>query len=214
VPASRRLDWQLRRDADSDLGCVLDLIQCLPDGRWFDPSSTSPVRGRLAGWPDLLALLPGRTTRIVLAAVHLDHDPTNNRLRNLKSLSQRCHIIHDALYHRAQRWHGVPGGRGVRAWARPRWLSLGGRTDASAAGSEFFEQVAVSGTALGLRFPPTLCTTTPTAGTLQRSVAHTFLAVDFVVYTTLTSTAVAVVWASRAGPGLPQNRNSVREEAK
>jgi hypothetical protein len=54
--------------------------------------------------PDLLAMIPGRTTRIVLAAAHLDHDPTNNRLRNLKSLCQRCHIIHDAPYHRAQCW--------------------------------------------------------------------------------------------------------------
>jgi hypothetical protein len=82
------------------------LIRCLPDGRWFDPVQHTwrNGRGRLAGWPDLLALIPGRTTRIVLAAAHLDHDPTNNRLRNLKSLCQRCHMIHDAPYHRAQRW--------------------------------------------------------------------------------------------------------------
>jgi hypothetical protein len=82
------------------------LIRCLPDGRWFDPiwQTWRNSRGRRARWPDLLALIPGRSTRIVLAAAHLDHDPTNNRLRNLKSLCQRCHIIHDAPYHRAQRW--------------------------------------------------------------------------------------------------------------
>ena len=82
------------------------LIRCLPDGRWFDPVQQTwrDGRGRRARWPDLLALIPGRTTRIVLAAAHLDHNPTNNRLRNLKSLCQRCHIIHDAPYHRAQRW--------------------------------------------------------------------------------------------------------------
>jgi hypothetical protein len=82
------------------------LIRCLPDGRWFDPirQTWRNSRGRRACWPDLLALIPGRSTRIVLAAAHLDHDPTNNRLRNLKSLCQRCHIIHDAPYHRAQRW--------------------------------------------------------------------------------------------------------------
>ena len=44
-----------------------------------------------------------RTTRVVLAAAHLDHDPTNNRLRNLRSLCQRCHMIHDRSHHLAQR---------------------------------------------------------------------------------------------------------------
>lgn len=40
---------------------------------------------------------------MVLAAAHLDHDPTNNRLRNLRSLCQRCHLMHDRPYHLAQR---------------------------------------------------------------------------------------------------------------
>ena len=40
----------------------------------------------------------------MLAAAHLDHDPSNNRLRNLKSLCQRCHLVHDRPYHLAQRW--------------------------------------------------------------------------------------------------------------
>ena len=44
-----------------------------------------------------------RHTRVFLAAAHLDHDPSNNRLRNLKSLCQRCHIIHDRSHHLAQR---------------------------------------------------------------------------------------------------------------
>jgi hypothetical protein len=44
-----------------------------------------------------------RTTRVVLAAAHLDHDPTNNRLRNLRSLCQRCHLTHDRQHHLAQR---------------------------------------------------------------------------------------------------------------
>jgi hypothetical protein len=82
------------------------LIRCPPDGRWFDPVQQTwrDGHGRRARWPDLLAMIPGRTTRIVLAAAHLDHDPTNNQLRNLKSLCQRCHMIHDALFHRTQRW--------------------------------------------------------------------------------------------------------------
>lgn len=44
-----------------------------------------------------------RETRVVLAAAHLDHDPRHNRWRNLKSLCQRCHLIHDRAYHLAQR---------------------------------------------------------------------------------------------------------------
>jgi hypothetical protein len=40
----------------------------------------------------------------VLAAAHLDHDPTNNRLRNLKALCQRCHMLRDREEHRRRRW--------------------------------------------------------------------------------------------------------------
>jgi len=44
-----------------------------------------------------------RITRVVLAAAHLDHDPTNNRLRNLKALCQRCHMLHDREEHLRRR---------------------------------------------------------------------------------------------------------------
>ena len=43
-------------------------------------------------------------TRIILATAHLDNHPENNRPRNLRSLCQRCHMIHDRNYHLAQRW--------------------------------------------------------------------------------------------------------------
>ena len=43
-------------------------------------------------------------TRVVLAAAHLDSDPTNNRLKNLRALCQRCHMLHDRPHHLAQRW--------------------------------------------------------------------------------------------------------------
>jgi hypothetical protein len=65
------------------------------------PGATAAV-GRRAGpiwsnWPRSV------TPRVILAAAHLDHDPRNNRLRNLKSLCQRCHMIHDRPHHLAQR---------------------------------------------------------------------------------------------------------------
>jgi hypothetical protein len=80
-------------------------IRCLPDGRWFDGTRHTwrNGRGRPARWPNLEEAAQVRRTRVVLAAAHLDHDPSNNRLRNLKSLCQRCHIIHDRPHHLAQR---------------------------------------------------------------------------------------------------------------
>jgi hypothetical protein len=43
-------------------------------------------------------------TGVVLAAAHLDCDPTNNRMRNLRALCQRWHMLHDRRNHLAQRW--------------------------------------------------------------------------------------------------------------
>jgi hypothetical protein len=77
----------------------------MPDGRWYDSARQTwrDRRGRTARWPDLEQMVRLRTTRVVLAAAHLDHDPTHNRLRNLRSLCQRCHLIHDRPHHLAQR---------------------------------------------------------------------------------------------------------------
>ena len=44
------------------------------------------------------------TIHVILAAAHLDNDPGNSSWRNLKCLCQRCHMLHDRPYHRAQRW--------------------------------------------------------------------------------------------------------------
>ena len=43
-----------------------------------------------------------RTTRVVLAAAHLDHDPAHcgRRHRNVRALCQRCHLLHDRPEHR------------------------------------------------------------------------------------------------------------------
>jgi len=80
-------------------------IRCLPDGRWFDAIGHTwrNRRGRPARWPDLVETAQIRQTRVILAAAHLDHDPRNNRVRNLKSLCQRCHMINDRPHHLAQR---------------------------------------------------------------------------------------------------------------
>jgi hypothetical protein len=76
-------------------------VRCLPDGRWYDSARQTwrDRRGRTTRWPDLEQMVRLRTTRVVLAAAHLDHDPTNNRLRNLRSLCQRCHMLHDRPHH-------------------------------------------------------------------------------------------------------------------
>ena len=84
----------------------LVLLRCLPDGRWFDEQAATwrDRRGRPTRWPDLMETPRFRKTRVVLAAAHLDSDPTNNRLRNLRALCQRCHMLHDRPHHLAQRW--------------------------------------------------------------------------------------------------------------
>jgi hypothetical protein len=84
----------------------LAVIRCLPDGRWFDARAAlwRDRRGRAARWPDLVEATRLRTTRVVLATAHLDGDPTNNRLTNLRALCQRCHMLHDRPQHLAQRW--------------------------------------------------------------------------------------------------------------
>jgi len=81
-------------------------VRCLPDGRWFDEAARTwrNRRGRAARWPDLIEAGDIRVTRVVLAAAHLDNDPTNNRLANLRGLCQRCHMLHDRPFHLAQRW--------------------------------------------------------------------------------------------------------------
>ena len=80
-------------------------LQVLPDGRWKHPDTGHWFngRGRRVSPPDLIELLQARQTKVVLAAAHLNHDPTSNRLRNLRALCQRCHLLHDRMYHLAQR---------------------------------------------------------------------------------------------------------------
>jgi hypothetical protein len=82
-------------------------IRHLGDGRWWDDEGATWRSGRgrrLTRLDPLAGGDPVRTTKVVLATAHLDHDPTNNRPRNLKALCQRCHMIHDRPEHRRRRW--------------------------------------------------------------------------------------------------------------
>ena len=40
----------------------------------------------------------------MLAAAHLDHDPTRSGQRNLRAWCQACHLAHDRAWHLLQRW--------------------------------------------------------------------------------------------------------------
>jgi hypothetical protein len=55
----------------------------------------SSVRRKLPGKYLIRNAGVSRQIRVILAAAHLDHDPGNNRQRNLNSLCQRCGVIHD-----------------------------------------------------------------------------------------------------------------------
>ncbi len=104
---SRRVRFE--RAAGRCQGCGrphLAQLRCLPDGRWFDEAAATwrDRRGRLARWPDLVEATRLRSTRVVLAAAHLDSNPANNRLANLRALCQRCHMLHDREEHRRRRW--------------------------------------------------------------------------------------------------------------
>ncbi|RYD24470.1 MAG: hypothetical protein EOP89_11380 [Lysobacteraceae bacterium] len=84
----------------------LRLVAHLGDGRWWDSEAQvwRSDRGRRIAMCDGFILASVRTTYVVLACAHLDHDPGNNQPANLAALCQRCHMLHDAAEHRWQRW--------------------------------------------------------------------------------------------------------------
>ena len=83
------------------------VVQHLGDGRWWDGADQTwrNGRGRRIGTPVPTEDQPIRTTKVVLAAAHLDHDPSHcgRRHRNIRALCQRCHLLHDRLEHLRQR---------------------------------------------------------------------------------------------------------------
>ncbi|MCJ2137340.1 hypothetical protein MKK69_25390 [Methylobacterium sp. J-026] len=84
------------------------LVYHLGDGRWWDAEKAAWRDGRgcsarlALGMVDVLALV--RTTRVVLAAAHRNHDTADNASANLVAFCQRCHMIHDRPEHRRRRW--------------------------------------------------------------------------------------------------------------
>ena len=84
------------------------IVYHLGDGRWWDADGGVWRDGEgktLAGQPSLEELTTGlRTTRVVLATAHRDHDTANNVDRNLAAWCQRCHMVHDRPEHRRRRW--------------------------------------------------------------------------------------------------------------
>lgn len=82
------------------------MVYHLGDGRWWDAETASWRDGRgrrirITGTTDVLGRI--RTTRVILAAAHRDHDTANNVAANLAAFCQRCHMIHDRPEHRRRR---------------------------------------------------------------------------------------------------------------
>jgi hypothetical protein len=55
-----------------------------------------------------------RTTYVVLACAHLDHDPSNNAFANLAALCQRCQRCSAASCSMWQRWWNAFRRRAIR----------------------------------------------------------------------------------------------------
>jgi len=88
----------------------------LGDGRWWDAEAACwrSARGKRITLKGDSVLASVRTTYVVLACAHLDHDPGNSMPGNLAALCQRCHMLHDAAEHRWRRWWNVFRLRAIR----------------------------------------------------------------------------------------------------
>ncbi|VWX51027.1 hypothetical protein NOVOSPHI9U_370031 [Novosphingobium sp. 9U] len=98
----------------------------LGDGRWWDALAHRwrNDHGRVIKVGGAL-LQEVRSTYVVLACAHLNHNPTDNDPANLAALCQRCHMRHDAKEHRWQRWWNAFRHRGVRdLFCDPQTLRL------------------------------------------------------------------------------------------
>ena len=108
-PLSREI--RFRRAGGACEGCGRPhgrMVYHLGDGRWWD--------AEVGGWRDgrgksltrlpTLADLTGelRTTWVILATAHRNHDTSDNADANLAAWCQRCHLEHDRPEHRRRRW--------------------------------------------------------------------------------------------------------------
>ena len=81
----------------------------LGDGRWWDDEAATwrSGQGRALSSLQTRPPTPGDesilTTKVVLATAHLDHNPSNNRPRNLRAFCQRCHMLNDRDEHLRRR---------------------------------------------------------------------------------------------------------------
>lgn len=66
------------------------------------PAPADMIRAQ-TGLTGIAARLPFRSTHVILACAHLNHDPGDNQPRNLAALCQACHMRHDAGEHRRRR---------------------------------------------------------------------------------------------------------------
>lgn len=111
------IDWpqlsaviRFRRAGGRCEGCRrphLQRVVCLSDGRWWDAEARTWRSGRgrpLRHSPAVDLLAEVRTTRVVLAAAHRNHDTSDNADANLAALCQRCHMLHDRAEHQRRRW--------------------------------------------------------------------------------------------------------------
>ena len=116
------IDWpqlsatvRFRRAGGACEGCGRphgQTIYHLGDGRWWDRTvgAWRDGQGRtLRALPTIEDLGVVKTTRVVLAAAHRDHDTSNNVIANLAAFCQRCHLKHDRPEHdrpehRRRRW--------------------------------------------------------------------------------------------------------------
>ena len=105
---SRRIRFERARGRCEACGRPhAQLIVQLEDGRWWDEGAGCwrDDAGRPAAWPDIVDFSASTRRRIYLGTAHLDHDPANSRLRNLRALCQRCHLRHDRHEHLRRRRH-------------------------------------------------------------------------------------------------------------
>ncbi|MBB3938076.1 hypothetical protein [Aureimonas phyllosphaerae] len=81
-------------------------VSHLGDGRWWDETDQLWRDGRGRPLPHQAALtceVVVKTTKVYLAAAHLNHDRSDSRPKNLRAFCQRCHMLHDKPEHLRQR---------------------------------------------------------------------------------------------------------------